>query len=220
MACRGRVCVTRGANQAMREVSRVERVVRFVVGAAHVEDGEFLAAHGRDFEGHHGGGVNAGEDDAAAVARGADGGIDGVLLGGAIDGAIHAAVGGIGQDLAGVVDLGWVEGGVGAHVAGEFAAMGDGVYGPDAAGAGDLEAGDGEQSDRSGAEDGDGFAGLDARRTAWSAGRRRAVRQWWPVPGAGPAGWRCRLASGRLTNSRKKPGLPGVLRKRMLAQML
>ena len=93
---------------------------------------------------------------------GADGGVDGVFLGGAIDGAIHAAIGGVGQDLAGVVDLGGVERGVGAHVAGEFAAMGDGVDGPDAARAGDLEGGDGEQSDGSGAEDGDAFAGLDA----------------------------------------------------------
>src|SRR5450756_1655532 len=62
-----------------------ERVVRLVVCPAHIEDGKFLAAHGGDFEGHHGGGVYAGEDHAAAVTRGADGGIGGVLLGGAID---------------------------------------------------------------------------------------------------------------------------------------
>ena len=138
-----------------------ERFVRFMVCPAHIENGEFLAAHGGDFEGHQGGGVYAGEDDAAPVAHCADGGVGGVLLGGAIDGAIHTAVGGIGQNLACSVELAGVERRVGAHVEGEFAAMRDGVDRPDAAGAGHFEAGDSKQADGSGAEDGDGFAGLD-----------------------------------------------------------
>ncbi len=152
--------VTSGANQAMREVSRVERFVRLVVGAAHVEDGEFLAAHGGDLERDHGRGVNPSQDDASGVACRADGGVGGVLFRGAIDGAIHTAAGGIGQDLACGVELGGVERSVCSHVCGQVAAVRQGIDGPDAAGAGDFETGDGQQADGSGAEHGDRFAGL------------------------------------------------------------
>ena len=48
-----------------------------------------------------------------------------------------------------------------AHVGGKLPAVRQRIDGPDAAGAGDFEAGDGEQADGTGAEDGHGLAGLN-----------------------------------------------------------
>ncbi len=152
-----------------------EGFMRFLAGAAHVEDGELLASHGGDFEGHEGGGVDAGEDDASAVAGGADGGVRRVLARGAIDGAIDAAVGGVGVDLAGGVEGCGVERDIGSEVEGEVAAVGDGFDGPDTSGAGGFEAGDGEQADGAGAEDGDGLTGLDGGESQGVHGDRERL---------------------------------------------
>jgi hypothetical protein len=54
--------------------------------------------------------------------------------------------------------------------------------------------------------------------TEWRVMARGSARV--PTSVETPSGSGSTLEIGRLTRSRKKPGFPGVLRKRMLAQML
>src|ERR1035437_3491271 len=77
--------------------------------------------------------MNARQDHAPAIADTPDGRVGGVLTRGAIDGAIHAAIAGIGEDLPRRVDLARVDGLDGSHPLGHFAPVGYRLHHPNPA---------------------------------------------------------------------------------------
>src|ERR1019366_2073007 len=77
--------------------------------------------------------MNARQDHAPAIADTPDGPVGGVLTRGAIDGAIHAAIAGIGEDLPRRVDLARVDGLDGSHPLGHFAPGGYRLHHPNPA---------------------------------------------------------------------------------------
>ena len=135
--------------------------MRLRVRTAHVENRQFLAAHRRDFESHQGRRMDAGQDHAAAVARGVDRPIRGVLPGGAVDRAVHAAAAGVGGDLARRVHRAGIEHGISAHVLRHLAPVRHWFDGEDPSGSGNLQAGNRQQADRTCAEDRHRLSRLD-----------------------------------------------------------
>ena len=133
--------------------------VRFVVGTAHVEEGGLFAAEFVEMDDGHGLRGDAGGDDAAAAGDGEAGLVERSVAGHTVENGFDAALVGAGEDFFGGVGLGGIDENVGAHGAGEFAAVGDGVDGEDAADAVHFEHGDGEAADGAAAEDGGGDAG-------------------------------------------------------------
>jgi len=77
--------------------------------------------------------MNPSEDHAAGIARHSNGPVSGVLLSGAIDGAIHPTPAGIGLNLPHDVDFAGVERRIGAHPPGQLAPVRQGFDHPDAA---------------------------------------------------------------------------------------
>jgi len=140
-------------------LEEVEGLSGFVIGAADVEDGQLFAAHGGDVHGNNRRGGNAGENDAAGIARKLNCLAGGVGPGGAVEGAINAAPGGGLKDFFG--GFGGIERGVSSDLAGKLAAVRKGLNGPDATCVGGAQGGDGEKADGTGAYDGYGFAGAE-----------------------------------------------------------
>lgn len=179
----------------------------FVIGAADVEDGELLAAHGGTVHGDVGRGMNAGDEDAAGIAGELDGLARGVFAGGAVDGAIDAAASGFVED--GVDGFGRLDGDIGAHGAGEFAAVRERLDHPDAAGVDGAESGDGEQTNRAGADDGSGFAGTDGRQMERVQGNGERLGQGGLVEGHGRGDGK-EIGDGQVDEFAEEAGVAGV----------
>ena len=95
---------------------QLQRVLGLVVGPGGCCKWSAPSPHVRDLEAHDGRRMDSRERHAPAVPCDAEGLVVGVLFGGAVDGAIHAASAGIGYDLRAHVAFRGVENLVRAHV--------------------------------------------------------------------------------------------------------
>ena len=147
--------------------------------------------------------MNAGERDAACVARELDGLRCRLRSGGAVDGAIDAAL------------RRWRAGSrrrflrlercVGAHGARQFAAMRQRFDGPDAACFRGAQCGNGQQADRSCADDRNSFARADGREAQGVHGDGERLGESGCVERQVCGDGR-EVRGGQVDHSRKKPG--------------
>lgn len=131
--------------------------IGFVVGPAHIEQGQFFATRLVKFELDHSLGRDAGVDHACTISGCEERLAHGAFLGGAVDDEIDAALAGLLPDLGDDISLPGIEDYIGAELCGDGAAFRYRFDDPDSLNAGELQYGEGHESDGARTEDKGGF---------------------------------------------------------------